>query len=1061
MNTEAADSVQDNGPSQLFILLDAAKAAHAHPIDLSQTPVHFVALSFYKIFGYPTGLGALLVRTDCLSVLTPPFLGGGTLEGTLPATWPCEAQPRQGVEAFEPGTSNFLAIRQLQAGFDAWVHSAQVEGGAERSTRLAAYLASELAELRNVCGTPVVDLYGWSGLASGPVDDGTIKLCRTGGIGIGEGGDSGDVLGGATVAFNVRGPSGDPISCYSVASALAEAGVLVRAGCCCNPGACAAVLGLSDSDLKQLHASGWTCGGGHGLIQGRHAGVVRASFGVMSVLQDAQALVAVVRALFAGKPVTPAAQQPDDGFQLSICDVAQCEQSSAAPGEVPVPGNSSLGNPVFGVLKTPATCPSVPDQGPGWSHSDLAPAGATLPQPQQTKKRNQIIPGRSSRVTGLPASSNALASPSHSADQSSSSRCSFISTAHKQASQCPTSHPLRCSQHASSSCGGADASAPPLLAAIHLYPVKSCGGMDVPAWPITPQGLLLDHAFQLINRSGRALTSTRYPQLAQLSARVDLDTSSLTLTFTPRLQPMAAATATPDAQQNNSVTVALPAHLLPNSGEHRTPRSQPLPVSSPRGVPLHTLSTTSTCKQRAAVLVEDTACAQSPTCIGAPESCRSVATTKKSTPPRTPFDGAKHSAVHGRGRGDLSGLKGIGQCSPGTVRLTAGRLGTMHEWLSEVLGVQCFLVCTPPAHQGSAPGQTHRQKSFTATASDEDIMVYEHAPTTACNEGASVHFECAPRHVIGCVAVNQPAAAMSAAVSAPTEAWRNYHAAEQFHTTSCSRAPVKAHTAELHGEAGKTGFSPMKAKSFVNAGELLVASVGSVAHFAAVRRTAAVGHLRDCSSPLTSHVLSDASANVQPLEEEPRADDSASGSLNDGRGAVEQPFAAPKGFGLNRSECMSIVRRFRVNLLFAERSRYSMSTCTSLCTRAPCSEEAWACLARETVMPGTPHVEDSWAAVHLQVVAFPDNCVAHVRKQVEPPGTLALCSVGPSERCASINMDWDAQAPDSGVRALQVLSSYRQSPRGVTWGVYMRPLRQHALALIHDASDSKVQEERG
>ncbi len=31
-------------------------------IDLSQHPADFIALSFYKMFGYPTGLGALLVR---------------------------------------------------------------------------------------------------------------------------------------------------------------------------------------------------------------------------------------------------------------------------------------------------------------------------------------------------------------------------------------------------------------------------------------------------------------------------------------------------------------------------------------------------------------------------------------------------------------------------------------------------------------------------------------------------------------------------------------------------------------------------------------------------------------------------------------------------------------------------------------------------------------------------------------------------------------------------------------------------------------------------------------
>jgi len=37
------------------------------------------ALSYYKIFGYPTGLGALLVRRDVLPLLRKRFFGGGTV----------------------------------------------------------------------------------------------------------------------------------------------------------------------------------------------------------------------------------------------------------------------------------------------------------------------------------------------------------------------------------------------------------------------------------------------------------------------------------------------------------------------------------------------------------------------------------------------------------------------------------------------------------------------------------------------------------------------------------------------------------------------------------------------------------------------------------------------------------------------------------------------------------------------------------------------------------------------------------------------------------------------
>ena len=37
------------------------------------------ALSYYKIFGYPTGLGALLVRKDALKLLSKRYFGGGAV----------------------------------------------------------------------------------------------------------------------------------------------------------------------------------------------------------------------------------------------------------------------------------------------------------------------------------------------------------------------------------------------------------------------------------------------------------------------------------------------------------------------------------------------------------------------------------------------------------------------------------------------------------------------------------------------------------------------------------------------------------------------------------------------------------------------------------------------------------------------------------------------------------------------------------------------------------------------------------------------------------------------
>ena len=50
------------------------------PLRLDVVHPDFVALSFYKMFGYPTGVGALIARRDALAALERPWFAGGTVE---------------------------------------------------------------------------------------------------------------------------------------------------------------------------------------------------------------------------------------------------------------------------------------------------------------------------------------------------------------------------------------------------------------------------------------------------------------------------------------------------------------------------------------------------------------------------------------------------------------------------------------------------------------------------------------------------------------------------------------------------------------------------------------------------------------------------------------------------------------------------------------------------------------------------------------------------------------------------------------------------------------------
>lgn len=66
-----------------FVLLDAASHISCSPLDLHECLADFVPISFYKVFGFPTGLGALLIRNDTACILKKTYFGGGTAAAYL------------------------------------------------------------------------------------------------------------------------------------------------------------------------------------------------------------------------------------------------------------------------------------------------------------------------------------------------------------------------------------------------------------------------------------------------------------------------------------------------------------------------------------------------------------------------------------------------------------------------------------------------------------------------------------------------------------------------------------------------------------------------------------------------------------------------------------------------------------------------------------------------------------------------------------------------------------------------------------------------------------------
>ena len=75
-----------------------------------------MALSFYKMFGYPTGVGALVARKEALAKLHRPWFAGGTINvaSVQADRFVLAAAPR----AFEDGTLDFTNIPAVELGLD-------------------------------------------------------------------------------------------------------------------------------------------------------------------------------------------------------------------------------------------------------------------------------------------------------------------------------------------------------------------------------------------------------------------------------------------------------------------------------------------------------------------------------------------------------------------------------------------------------------------------------------------------------------------------------------------------------------------------------------------------------------------------------------------------------------------------------------------------------------------------------------------------------------------------------------------------------------------------------
>jgi molybdenum cofactor sulfurtransferase len=193
------------------VLLDAAAFAPTNPLSLREVPADFVSLSFYKMFGYPTGVGALIARRAVLHKLRRPWFAGGTVR-FVSAQNQTHLLHLSG-EAFEDGTLNFLSIAAVPLGLD-FLERAGIPAIHQHVMHYTDQVMDVLEGLHHSNGGPVVEIYG-------------PKTSQ------GRGG---------TVSFNVLTADGQEIEVSSIEARASLADISLRTGCFCNPGAAEAAF---------------------------------------------------------------------------------------------------------------------------------------------------------------------------------------------------------------------------------------------------------------------------------------------------------------------------------------------------------------------------------------------------------------------------------------------------------------------------------------------------------------------------------------------------------------------------------------------------------------------------------------------------------------------------------------------------------------------------------------------------------------------------------------------------------------------------------------------------
>lgn len=212
-------------------LVDCAKYLSSKPFSLSSYPVDFVVLSFYKIFGYPTGLGGLIIRNDALKLLNKDtYFGGGSVEYVSPYD-DSRVEYKSGINGFIHGTIPFTTILSLHHSFQLITNKLSYKSISLHTQCLIDYCRNEMLKFEYSNGQHLCLFY-----------DARSSLLSENGYSYGP-----------TLNFNLYNINGEFLSCRLIQRIAADHNIILRVGTFCAPGASQAYLGKKNHTVENKY----------------------------------------------------------------------------------------------------------------------------------------------------------------------------------------------------------------------------------------------------------------------------------------------------------------------------------------------------------------------------------------------------------------------------------------------------------------------------------------------------------------------------------------------------------------------------------------------------------------------------------------------------------------------------------------------------------------------------------------------------------------------------------------------------------------------------------------